>query len=348
MDTLPDGPADGSWVILLDKGTNVLNLEGPTDARAGDLSWVNYTLEIRVKLMVTNPGHINIRYKDVNERYSLRFTATEDLRLIKMIKHLNLDVEKVDFRMNSGTWYTFKIVCIGNRILVYINDFLKIDYLDKESPILNGGIGLETGVGSDIYFDDVMIFSTYEVSVNLLLERVENEINQARLDGYETTDAEKKLEEAYDAFEEGKLSLTESLANEALETTSLTKKNGVSDTPASPGTTPINLTWSIQTITGLITIGATVVGVGGWMYRKRVNARKGRILINKFMEEVDGIYSRFKMNSIKCESELIRLQGEILHEFKEGIIDEENFNLLDKRIEFYLREIREEIKRESV
>jgi hypothetical protein len=53
------------------------------------------------------------------------------------------------------------------------------------------------------------------------------------------------------------------------------------------------------------------------------------------------------MNSVKCESELIRLRSEILQEFKDGILDEENYKILDKRIEFYLKEIREDIRRDS-
>jgi hypothetical protein len=65
------------------------------------------------------------------------------------------------------------------------------------------------------------------------------------------------------------------------------------------------------------------------------------------LEEVDDVYSRFKMNAIKCESELIRLKSEVLREFKEEIIDEENFELLDSRIEDYLKEIREEIEKED-
>jgi hypothetical protein len=81
----------------------------------------------------------------------------------------------------------------------------------------------------------------------------------------------------------------------------------------------------------MITIGATIVGVVGWLYRKRSEDRREIILVKRLFEEVDDIYSRFKMNSIQCESELIRLRSEVLKEFKDGVMDEENYKTLDAR-----------------
>ena len=136
--------------------------------------------------------------------------------------------------------------------------------------------------------------------------------------------------------------MAQAMAEEAIENIYVTKITDSSDDSGS-----FSLDWTLQTITGLLTVGAALVGVFGWVYRKRLMDRRGRILITKRLEEVDDIYSRFKMNSIKCEAELIRLKGEILHEFKEGLIDEQNFETLDRRIDTYLKEIREEIQRDA-
>lgn len=97
----------------------------------------------------------------------------------------------------------------------------------------------------------------------------------------------------------------------------------------------------MKLVAGVVTIGAAIVG--GWYYRSRSTRRRGRILFTRFMGSVDDIYSRYKMNSSRCEAELIRLKDEILGNFKDGLIDEENFDTLAKRIERYLKEIREEI-----
>ena len=88
-----------------------------------------------------------------------------------------------------------------------------------------------------------------------------------------------------------------------------------------------------------------VVGVGSWFYRKRTQSRRSRILIYKFMDEIDEVFSRYKMNAVRCESELLRLKSDVLDEFKGGVIDENNFETLDKRIDFYLKEIRDELTR---
>jgi hypothetical protein len=65
------------------------------------------------------------------------------------------------------------------------------------------------------------------------------------------------------------------------------------------------------------------------------------------MEEIDDVYSRFKMNARRCETELYRLKDEVLDELKVGMIDEEKYNILIQRIEDCMKEIREQIEREA-
>lgn len=71
-------------------------------------------------------------------------------------------------------------------------------------------------------------------------------------------------------------------------------------------------------------------------------------MFKKLMDEIDGVYSRFKMNARRCEAELHRLRDELLDEFKQDMINEENYNTLDKRIEDYLKEVKEQIEREKL
>jgi len=105
-------------------------------------------------------------------------------------------------------------------------------------------------------------------------------------------------------------------------------------------------TWSIEMIATLITIGGATVGVVGWMFRTRSERRRRVILYKELLQGVDSIYTRFKMNARQCEAELYRFKELVMSEFKQGMITEENYNVLDGRIEEFLAEIREEILRE--
>ena len=75
--------------------------------------------------------------------------------------------------------------------------------------------------------------------------------------------------------------------------------------------------------------------------------KRRKVLFKKLMDEVDSVYSRFKMNAIQCEAELYKLKNEVLDEFKQGTIDEDKHNILEQRIEEYMKEIKEQIQKED-
>ena len=52
------------------------------------------------------------------------------------------------------------------------------------------------------------------------------------------------------------------------------------------------------------------------------------------------------MNALRCEAELYKLKDQVLDEFKHGVIDEEKYDILNKRIDGYLKEVEEKIARE--
>ena len=100
---------------------------------------------------------------------------------------------------------------------------------------------------------------------------------------------------------------------------------------------------SIADAARLITIVGALVGVVGWVTRSRRERRKRMLLFEKMMKGIDDVYSRFKMNARLCEAELFKLRDQLLNEFKQGTLDEANYDMLDRRIGEYLDEIRDEI-----
>jgi cytochrome c-type biogenesis protein CcmE len=136
--------------------------------------------------------------------------------------------------------------------------------------------------------------------------------------------------------------------SETVTASSVEKISGPPAQQPSVSIGPVGITWSLEEITLLISICGTVVGVIGWMARHHGMEKKRKILFKKLMEEIDDVYSRFKMNTRRCEGELQRLKNEVLDEFKEGMIDEDNYNVLDRRIDDYLKEVKEQIDREKL
>lgn len=106
------------------------------------------------------------------------------------------------------------------------------------------------------------------------------------------------------------------------------------------------ITWSMELITGLITMGAAGIALVSWMTRTQRD-RKKKILFERLLEEVDSVHSDFKLNAHRCETELHKLNNDVLSEFKQGTLDEEHYNTLNLRIEDYMKEVRKRIDEEN-
>jgi hypothetical protein len=63
-----------------------------------------------------------------------------------------------------------------------------------------------------------------------------------------------------------------------------------------------------------------------------------KILLNG----IDEVYLRFKTKPRKGEEELYRLRNTILEGLTDGKITEESYNIMDKRIDKYMEELRKQ------
>ena len=244
---------------------------------------------------------------------------------------------------SPDVWRTIKVTSKNDEFWVYVDGELQLHVTDGAIP--SGMIGFDTDPGSLIHIDDVRVTAQQEFYVSHLLDLAVNAINEARIRGADTSDAEDHLDDARAAQDRGDLDSAESNAEEAIHAAETAM--APEDEPQQSSSQGDRLTWSVELMAGVVTIGAAIVGAAGWYYRTRSTRRRGTILFNRFLSSVDDVYSRFKMNSNRCEAELLRLKEEIFRDFKEGLIEGESFNTLDERIERYLREIREETERDQ-
>lgn len=87
-----------------------------------------------------------------------------------------------------------------------------------------------------------------------------------------------------------------------------------------------------------IAVISSICGGVAWLA-----ARMRKRELRKLLEELIKIYSKFKMNSRRCEVELYRLRDVALEKLKAGKINESSYAVIKERIDEYLHEIRSRI-----
>ena len=341
----PDAPPEKPWAVLYEAGNNFLSLEGSVIAIIGDPAWSNYTLEARVRIKEgRGEGHLNVRMGEPAPRYFVRLPQ-EGLYLTKEYLGEFTDLSYMDFELVVDAWHLLRVTCEGNTFSVYVDGELKIGYGDTEDPVLGGRVGLEGSEDIVIHFDDVRVYTSHQLYLSYLVEDAQDAINDARMADADTREAEELLEKGRVKIEEEDLSGAEALLNDAILKAAAAQPGEPAD-PSGDGLDSLaGMTWSVELIAGIISIGAAALGIVGWMTRTRSTRRKSRILFKKMMEEIDDVYSHFKMNARRCEAELLRIKGDVIAGFKDGLIEEEGFHTLDARIDEYVKEVRKEIEK---
>ena len=98
--------------------------------------------------------------------------------------------------------------------------------------------------------------------------------------------------------------------------------------------------YGVQFMAFVVSLVGVILALSGFSF----SGKKKQKFLKKYFHEIDDAYSTFKMKDKRCEAELYRLQDLIEHELKEGKINETTFQLLEKRIERYLKEIKSQEK----
>ena len=158
-----DGNADdwslgAGWEVQRE-GDNYL-LKGsrvPTNAFPLVSGWSDYTIRFRFKLN-QDGFHANLR-SDEGTRYLLALHSDQ----CTLHKQLGTDY----FQLVRGSvcptlrvWHDFEARLAGNRIKIYLDGRLSIDYTDREIPILTGTFNLEISENTTLYVDDFLVTGT--------------------------------------------------------------------------------------------------------------------------------------------------------------------------------------------
>lgn len=90
--------------------------------------------------------------------------------------------------------------------------------------------------------------------------------------------------------------------------------------------------WAL--VAGLLSV---VLAISGFSFA----GRKKKKSLSHLMSEIDDTFDSFRTKSKRCEAELYRLQDVIEGKLKDGKIDESAFQLLEGRIDKYMKEVQE-------
>jgi len=89
-------------------------------------------------------------------------------------------------------------------------------------------------------------------------------------------------------------------------------------------------------LVGFVVLPFALIGIGWFMTRRK------RIAAKSLMKKIDEVYSKSKMSPRKCEEELHRLKNTILEDLTDGKITQESYDIMDKKIEECLKELRKQ------
>jgi hypothetical protein len=129
----------------------------------GRLSWTDYTIKLRMRLMPGPQPSSYIIFRDgVGDGwYQVNFGFNQ-LGLVKRAKgqYLQLASLLLPGGTQVGQWYQLEIDAVGATITVKLNGQQIIRLTDQSAPLLNGGIHLGVGGGAGpatVDFDDMQI-----------------------------------------------------------------------------------------------------------------------------------------------------------------------------------------------
>jgi hypothetical protein len=171
-DDFNDGDAtgwveNGNWSVV--SGEYRL---GPTEAfeywnnnaRAGNASWENYTVEANIKFDSTGEPALFFRHQ-INNYYLAELRWSNELRLERYngITGTNLNSTTVT-AFSTGVWYNVKVIANGNTFRIFLDGVERLQYTDTStSNLTNGSIGVGSYGGSSryFYFDNVKVYDVF-------------------------------------------------------------------------------------------------------------------------------------------------------------------------------------------
>ena len=116
-------------------------------ATAGEPTWTDYIYEVDVYGIAGVDKCMEFRVQDYNNHYYINLRSdwpnqgNDSLYFCKIVDGACVYYESVDWSSQNNTWYHLRVEAIGKRFRVYVDDNFVLQYVDEDSPFLQGKIG---------------------------------------------------------------------------------------------------------------------------------------------------------------------------------------------------------------
>ncbi|MBI4837144.1 MAG: hypothetical protein HY813_01920 [Candidatus Portnoybacteria bacterium] len=150
----PEDPT-AVWEIKTEGNNTVFRGTGHNWAELTGKKWDNFIFKARFKII---RGAIHFNYRLWEQKRYFIGVGSGHLMLSKQIgdEFFSNLVEYHNVNLREG-WHVIEIRGYGSILNIFVDNSLLIKYKDTQSPILSGGIGLETHDNSEFWIDDVEI-----------------------------------------------------------------------------------------------------------------------------------------------------------------------------------------------
>lgn len=304
-----------AWIREEPSGNRFLECVPTVVCFAGDLSWTDYVL--KAKLYLVN-GSADLRVRQSSTAYVVQVTEGKcSLWKVKEGPDYKIwELASTPAPIKLNTWYWLGISCQGNNLYVALWDS-------------HPSTGNEPPLSELKYYDkqDPISYGNIGLGVGTF-----DSSSHARFD---------------DVF-------VSKEAAPATKPAPAASSASPSPTPATSPTMPTTQlpqpsasSLPVGTVAAIVSASVAVCSFAAYLVARRTQNRQKRHL-KKLLDELDVVYTRFKMNAHRCEAELYRLKDIIATDLKEGRLEEQSYTILDKRLDGYMTEIQERIIDESL
>lgn len=127
-----------------------------SETYSGDVDWRDYTLRVQLVPVLGDHHNILIRVQGALRSYSVGLAPNNEFVMYKNDRGYRV-VARVPFTWGHGQPYELELSGEGNRLSARIYGGPRIEWVDEDSPYLNGQIGLSNFGGCHTRFDQVAI-----------------------------------------------------------------------------------------------------------------------------------------------------------------------------------------------